>query len=186
MFSQVIQVGNGSIWLLPPTQNNALVLTAVLGDMARLRPIGAAGEVAMPESLSVHSTGPPTATNTVSPSESEKPDPRSVAVVHGRNEDARLAIFEFLRSLKLHPKEWSEVLAQTGKGTPVIAEALDALFHRVQAVVVLLTGDDIARIGTRYLKQDDPTDERNLTPRRARTCYSKLVWRLAGIRIGPS
>ncbi len=60
-------------------------------------------------------------------------------------------MFEFVRSINLDPKEWSEVLAETGKGTPLIAEALDALFRSVQAVVVLITGDDLARLGTRYL-----------------------------------
>ena len=39
----------------------------------------------------------------------QKPtDTRTVFVVHGRNERAREAMFEFLRAIGLHPLEWSE------------------------------------------------------------------------------
>ena len=70
---------------------------------------------------------------------------RDVFVVHGRNEAARVAMFEFLRALDLHPMEWSEVRAQTGQASPYIGEVLDTAFSHARAIVVLLTPDDEAR-----------------------------------------
>jgi hypothetical protein len=91
-------------------------------------------------------------------------DKRKVFVVHGRNLKARDAVFAFLRASDLAPIEWEEVVASTGKPFPFIGEALDAGFSVAQAAVVLLTGDDMARAGKRYLKPDDVNEERVLTP----------------------
>jgi len=73
-------------------------------------------------------------------------DPRAVFVVHGRNLDARDAMYAFLRSLGLRPLEWEEAIRHAGVGAPHIAEILHHAFARVRAVVVLLTGDDEARL----------------------------------------
>ena len=67
-------------------------------------------------------------------------------VVHGRNEAARKAMFEFLIALDLHPLEWSESVTDTGKASPYIGEILDAAFSRAHAIVVLFTPDDEARL----------------------------------------
>jgi len=77
-------------------------------------------------------------------------DSTKVFVVHGRNELARKAIFDFLRSINLKPIEWSEAVALTGQSSPVIGEVLDKAICEAQAVLVVLTGDDLARLGTRY------------------------------------
>jgi predicted nucleotide-binding protein len=95
---------------------------------------------------------------------SQKADPRKVFVVHGRNEAARRAMFSFLRALGLDPIEWSEAVHLTGKGSPFVGEILDTAFTHAQAVVVLFTGDDVARLGTRYLTANDPPYEREPTP----------------------
>jgi predicted nucleotide-binding protein len=91
-------------------------------------------------------------------------NPRRVFVVHGRNEAARTAIFSFLRAAGLDPIEWSEAIARTGSGSPYVGDALDRAFEEAQAVVVLLTGDDIARLGTAFIQSDDPRHEKELTP----------------------
>lgn len=85
---------------------------------------------------------------------------RTVFVVHGRNIETRAAMFEFLRSIDLHPIEWSEAITGTGKPTPSIPEILRAAFDRAGAVVVLLTPDDKAVLKKRYRKQGDPDGER--------------------------
>ena len=94
----------------------------------------------------------------------EAKDKRKVWVVHGRNLKARDAAFAFLRAIGLEPMEWGEALALTGKGTPYTGEVLDHAFAEAQAVVVLITGDDMARLGTRYAEANDPPEETEPTP----------------------
>jgi hypothetical protein len=89
---------------------------------------------------------------------------KRVFVVHGRNEAARRAIFSFLRSIDLDPIEWNQAVSFVGIGSPYIGNVLDAAFQEAQAVLVLLTGDDFARLGTRFQAPDDPNFESRLMP----------------------
>ena len=89
-------------------------------------------------------------------------DIREVFVVHGRNSAARNALFDFLRAIDLHPVEWSEATKATGKGSPYVGEILEAISH-AQAVVVLFTADDEARLKLSLLVDDDPPGESQLT-----------------------
>jgi predicted nucleotide-binding protein len=91
-------------------------------------------------------------------------DPRKVFVIHGRDLKARNDIFNFLRSIDLHPIEWSEAVKATGKGSPYIGEILDTAFSQAQAVVVLITPDDEGRLRELFRKRDDPPYETELTP----------------------
>jgi len=52
--------------------------------------------------------------------------PKSVFVVHGRNEALRKAVFDFLRSIGLSPLEWTQAVKLTGDGSPYIGQILDA------------------------------------------------------------
>ena len=88
---------------------------------------------------------------------------QDVFVVHGRNQAARDALFSFLRPIGLHPVEWSEAVRSTGKASPYIGEILDAAFLRTQAVVVLFTPDDEARLQESFRTANDPPDETQLT-----------------------
>jgi predicted nucleotide-binding protein len=95
---------------------------------------------------------------------SEAADKRRVFVVHGRNLKARDAMFAFLRAVDLDPIEWEEAIKMTSKGTPHPEEVLRAAFSNAQAGVILMTGDDLARLGKSYLGSHDSADERRLTP----------------------
>ena len=88
---------------------------------------------------------------------------REVFVVHGRNNAARDALFEFLRAIDLHPLEWSEAVSATGRSSPYIGEILDAAFSSAHAVVVLFTPDDEARLKKRFRADNDPPHETQLT-----------------------
>lgn len=88
---------------------------------------------------------------------------RRVMVVHGRDARLRDSMFEFLRSLDLDPLEWSELVRLTGAASPYVGDVLDAGFATAQAVVVLLTPDDEARLLDRHLTDHDPPHERDLT-----------------------
>lgn len=71
---------------------------------------------------------------------------KDVFVVHGRNEEIRKSMFAFLRSIGLHPLEWSKIVKATGKPNPYIGEVLEKGFSMAQAVLVLLTPDDETRL----------------------------------------
>jgi predicted nucleotide-binding protein len=85
---------------------------------------------------------------------------RKVFVVHGRNSAARSAMFTFLRAIGLDPIEWSVAVTMTGEGSPYIGHVLDTAFDAAQAVVVLLTPDDVAYLRSEYASGDeDPEAE---------------------------
>ena len=86
-----------------------------------------------------------------------------VFVVHGRNLEARDAVFDFLLAIGLHPLEWSEAILATGKAAPHAGEILDAAFSKARAVVVLLTPDDEARLRVPFHRPDDLPHETNFT-----------------------
>ena len=90
-------------------------------------------------------------------------DTRDVFVVHGRNQKARDAVFNFVRSIGLHPLEWSEAVKATGKTMPYIGEILDAAFSQAHAVVVLLTPDDEVRLQEALRSENDPPHETELS-----------------------
>jgi len=87
---------------------------------------------------------------------------KRVWVVHGRNNKARDAMFNFLRAIGLDPIEWSEAIKLTGKCSPYIGQILDVAFEKAQAVVVLLTGDDLARLQYKYKEPQEVREK--LTP----------------------
>jgi predicted nucleotide-binding protein len=91
-------------------------------------------------------------------------DARKVFVVHGRNWQARTALFNFLRAIGLHPLEWSEAVHATGKASPYVGEVLDKAFSIARAVVVLFTPDDEARLLESFRNPGDENYEIELTP----------------------
>jgi predicted nucleotide-binding protein len=88
---------------------------------------------------------------------------RNVFVVHGRDEQARRAMFDLLRRLGLHPLEWESLVAATRKASPFLGEVVLGAPAQAQAAMVLLTPDDLVRLHPSLLKADDPDDERLLT-----------------------
>lgn len=90
-------------------------------------------------------------------------DTRTVFVVHGRNIGARDAMFMFLRSINLKPLEFMEAINATGRPSPYIGEILDAAFSQAQAVIVLFTPDDEARLREHFQEPSDPRHETELT-----------------------
>lgn len=96
-------------------------------------------------------------------SEPANVDSRKVFVVYGRNSKAHDAVFAFLQAIDLAPMEWEEVLATAKDPSPYVGDALEHGFSSAQAAVVVLTGDDMARCGTRYVKTHDAAEEKVLT-----------------------
>jgi predicted nucleotide-binding protein len=91
-------------------------------------------------------------------------DPKKVMVVHGRDEEARLAMFTFLRALGLEPQEWGALVEATGSAAPYIGEVLDKAFGVARAVVVLFTPDDEASLRLELRGANEPDHETTPTP----------------------
>ena len=87
-------------------------------------------------------------------------NPRSVFIVHGRNEHLRSSMFAFLRAINLEPMEFSKAIRDTGKAAPYVGEILDAAFQQVQAVLVLLSPDDEVKLTESLWSLDESTIER--------------------------
>jgi predicted nucleotide-binding protein len=86
----------------------------------------------------------------------------SVFVVHGRNDKLRRSLFDFLRALGLKPLEWEKVVLMTKKSNPYIGEILDSTMAKVQAVLVLFSPDDEARLRPEFLTRRDGPNEKQL------------------------
>lgn len=91
------------------------------------------------------------------------PDPRDVFVIHGRDDQARRALWAFLRALDLHPMEWEEVVRRTGGPSPHIGEILRQAFEHNQAAIVLLTPEDGASLHPSLQEPNDPAYETEVT-----------------------
>jgi predicted nucleotide-binding protein/ElaB/YqjD/DUF883 family membrane-anchored ribosome-binding protein len=110
---------------------------------------GPPGQYSVSDSRGVEVSRPPTGTETV-------------FVVHGRNEEARKALFSFLRSISLDPLEWTRAVQATGKTAPYISEILDSAFSQAHAVIVLFTPDDEARLTAQLWGENEPDFETEL------------------------
>ena len=88
---------------------------------------------------------------------------KCVFVVHGRNMALRDSMFSFLRAIGLQPLEWSQAVTATGEGSPYIGQVLDTAFSMAQAIVVLMTPDDEARLREEFQTETDDHYEKELT-----------------------
>lgn len=104
-----------------------------------------------------------TSARSVAKARTSKRPTNSVFVVHGRNNKLRAAMFDFLRAVGLNPIEWNKAIALTKTGSPVIADIIDKAFRTAQAIVVLLTPDDEARLLPEFHKQHEDPWETDLT-----------------------
>ncbi|KKM01588.1 hypothetical protein LCGC14_1792920 [marine sediment metagenome] len=87
----------------------------------------------------------------------------SVFVVHGRDEVNRKAMFKFLKAIGLDPIEWEEAVIMTGKPNPHIDEILIEAYNNAQAILVLFTPDDEAKLKPEFQREEDPDFEKRLT-----------------------
>ena len=184
-------------YLEPYRMGYSLVIngrTITIDDLERVRiweserPAGHVGRIpegTLREVTSEFITGPAgsLAESNVSLNQELRPvsDTREVFVVHGRNMKARDALFQFLRAIGLLPLEWSVAVQSTGRPSPYIGEILEVAFSRAQAVLVLFTPDDEARLKEEFRQASDPVHETQLTGQaRANVLFE------AGIAMGRS
>lgn len=60
---------------------------------------------------------------------------KNVFVVHGRDEQARIALFGFLEALGPHPLGWERLVAATGSATPYLRDVIMQGIAMAQAAV---------------------------------------------------
>src|SRR5215467_750982 len=70
---------------------------------------------------------------------------QAVMVIYGHDSLANRAMFDWLRSIGLEPREWSQLVESTGQANPYIGDVLTHAFQSVQAVVAFFTPDEHVR-----------------------------------------
>ncbi|MFI1763865.1 TIR domain-containing protein [Streptomyces sp. NPDC020800] len=84
---------------------------------------------------------------------------RHVFVVHGRDEEARMKVFDLLRLLDLRPLEWEDLVRATGKTAPFLGEVIAQAPAQAQAALVLLTPDDVVQLHPELRGPNEPPYE---------------------------
>src|SRR5437660_6349164 len=97
--------------------------------------------------------------------EAEKPGSdqdilRRVYVVHGYNVAVRDAMYAFLGALDLQPITKETAVNWTGEGSPFADRVIDVAFKHAQAIIVLFTGDDRARLRGELRKRNEEAYEK--------------------------
>jgi CBS domain-containing protein len=83
---------------------------------------------------------------------------QTVFVVHGRNQQARDSVFQFLRAVGLRPREWLAMLTEIGP-CPTIEQIVRRSIRQADAIVIVLTGDDEVRLRAPLVSQNDTAEE---------------------------
>ncbi|GIJ43653.1 hypothetical protein Val02_05390 [Virgisporangium aliadipatigenens] len=97
------------------------------------------------------------------PQRDNQPDPRNVFVIHGRDEEARKAIFGLLRAVGLRPLEWEQAVGHTNSAAPFLGDVVATAFRKIRAAVAILTPDDAAFLHPAMRGADEPDYETRLT-----------------------
>jgi predicted nucleotide-binding protein len=84
---------------------------------------------------------------------------RDVFVIHGRDEPLRERFFEFLRALDLRPMDWETIVAVTGQTAPTLLTVVRTALASAQAIVVLLSPDDMVQLHPTLREPREVADE---------------------------
>jgi len=90
-------------------------------------------------------------------------DQRKVFVVHGRDSQAKRAVFDFLRALDLAPVSWNQATNATGKATPHTLDAVLSGLATAQAVIVIFSNEESVALHDSLV--DGKKDEAGHQPR---------------------
>lgn len=83
-----------------------------------------------------------------------------VYVVYGYNLAMRDALYAFLEALDLQPVTKEDAVNLTGEASPFANRIIDAAFKHAQAIIVLFTGDDRARLRNDLRKHNEESGEK--------------------------
>jgi len=89
---------------------------------------------------------------------------KRVFLVYGRNREARAQLTALLGGFGLEVLDWEAAIAITGNPTPHAQQVLQAAMENVSAVVVLMSGDEEARLRSDFCTEDEVHTEGSLQP----------------------
>jgi predicted nucleotide-binding protein len=72
---------------------------------------------------------------------------------------------DFLRALDVRPLEWEQLVSGTGSASPYVGDVVRRAFDVCQAVVVLMTPDDEARLRPELRDEGEPEEALTGQPR---------------------
>lgn len=105
----------------------------------------------------------PPVTSAVRNSVKKVGDGRSIFIVHGRNMAARDELAKFLRHLDAKPISWTDAAGFTKKASPTTMDIINAGMANAQAIVVLFTPDDEAKLKSGFIHDHDGIHEKQVT-----------------------
>jgi len=86
----------------------------------------------------------------------------TVFVVHGRDAKLRDSMYEFLGALGLKPQEWGHAIRAARGGNPYVNDAVTRIMQQAQAIVVMLSPDDEAKLKAQFVTRNERTTEGKL------------------------
>lgn len=107
---------------------------------------------------------PPPSTRKSKVAKTPKTKENTVFVVHGRDAKLRDAMYQFLGALGLTPLEWGHAIraARRRGGNPYVNDAVTKIMERAQAIVVILSADDDAKLKDQFVTQHERQSEGKL------------------------
>ncbi|MEU3332635.1 TIR domain-containing protein [Glutamicibacter creatinolyticus] len=90
-----------------------------------------------------------------------RPNARNVFIVHGRDHENKEALCQLLRKMDIRPISWTQA-SEAAKSQNTL-DIVEAGMQMAQAVIVLFTPDDLARLNEKFLAPSDGADERSPT-----------------------
>jgi predicted nucleotide-binding protein len=76
----------------------------------------------------------------------------SVFVVHGRDEKLRASMFDLLLRFGLNPLEWNQAVHAASGANPNIGQTINNIMKRAQAVIVMFSPDEQAKLKGKFCK----------------------------------
>lgn len=86
-------------------------------------------------------------------------DSRKVFIVHGRDMKTKEILEQFLRYIEVSPLDWAEARRLTRSSSPTTLEIVQAGLNNAQAIVVVFTPDDEAKLKNEFHHPFDGSDE---------------------------
>ncbi|MFI6485709.1 TIR domain-containing protein [Nonomuraea sp. NPDC050663] len=142
-----VPVGSHIGWLVLETPANARELTVRFSAAYQLSPSDAMGLVPGNETVERVVSLPEPDGRARRTLDVERDRARRVFLIHGRDDEVASRMRELLSLLGLRVMEWEPLVAEAGQGpAPILSDVIHDGMSRAQAIVALLTPDDVVSL----------------------------------------